>query len=408
MNKTYARCYIQKYRSAFVNSVSNLYYNIIMGVNSCQCLKNRDDAKDLNIEKANSSVEEHKKKPVKAALSAQEEELYGKHLSKIVKIQACYRSYTTRKKLGLQGRRVKPLNRGGTGESGQQVKKPVPKEMFAITDYLNPDTRATEQRLGPFKYDKSATDSDRDLEKRGPFELDNEAIYIGQWSKDGVRYGRGIQCWSDGSKYEGYWKNDMANGKGRLIHADGDVYEGEWANDKAHGYGTYTHMDGAQYTGQWKEDKQHGYGVETWPDDAKYEGNYEYGKKHGKGKFHWADNSTYEGDFFNNNIHGRGVYVWSDGRKYDGDWKNNKMDGKGLFTWSDGRKYVGDYLDDKKHGQGEFSWPDGRKYVGEWANGKQHGRGLYTTADEKIRDGEWKDGKRVKWLDKEGNKVDGS
>jgi len=41
--------------------------------------------------------------------------------------------------------------------------------------------------------------------------------------------------WKDGSKYEGYWKNDMANGKGRLIHSDGDVYEGEWLNDKAHG-----------------------------------------------------------------------------------------------------------------------------------------------------------------------------
>jgi hypothetical protein len=44
-----------------------------------------------------------------------------------------------------------------------------------------------------------------------------------------------MQIWKDGSKYEGYWKFDMANGKGRLIHSDGDVYEGEWLNDKAHG-----------------------------------------------------------------------------------------------------------------------------------------------------------------------------
>jgi hypothetical protein len=51
--------------------------------------------------------------------------------------------------------------------------------------------------------------------------------------------------WKDGSQYEGYWKNDMANGKGRLIHADGDVYEGDWLNDKAHETGTYTHLDGA-------------------------------------------------------------------------------------------------------------------------------------------------------------------
>jgi hypothetical protein len=43
-----------------------------------------------------------------------------------------------------------------------------------------------------------------------------------------IREGRGIQIWRDGSRYEGYWKNNRANGRGRLIHADGDVYEGEW------------------------------------------------------------------------------------------------------------------------------------------------------------------------------------
>lgn len=63
--------------------------------------------------------------------------------------------------------------------------------------------------------------------------MDNGAIYTGQWTKDGLRHGRGIQIWTDGSKYEGYWSNDMANGRGRLIHFDGNVYEGEWYNDKA-------------------------------------------------------------------------------------------------------------------------------------------------------------------------------
>ena len=61
------------------------------------------------------------------------------------------------------------------------------------------------------------------------------------------RDGYGVQIWSDGSKYEGFWSNDKANGKGRLIHADGDVYEGEWLDDKAHGHGRYTHYDGAKY-----------------------------------------------------------------------------------------------------------------------------------------------------------------
>ena len=57
-------------------------------------------------------------------------------------------------------------------------------------------------------------------------ELENGGIYFGQWSDRGMRHGRGILKWSDGSKFEGNWKDDKANGKGRLIHADGDLYEG--------------------------------------------------------------------------------------------------------------------------------------------------------------------------------------
>ena len=144
-----------------------------------------------------------------------------------------------------------------------------------MPNYGNACTILTEQRLGNFVYDQPDTPTTKTLKKRGPYELDNGAIYVGEWTADGQRHGQGIQVWKDGSKYEGYWKHDMANGKGRLIHSDGDVYEGEWLDDKAHGKGTYIHMDGARYAGDWREDKQHGYGVETWPDGARYEGNYE-------------------------------------------------------------------------------------------------------------------------------------
>ena len=315
---------------------------------TCQCLNDRDDAKDLQLQDSTGKIGNGNKNTGKGNISPERETLYKTNVSKIVKIQSCYRGHSTRIKLGPEFRNIRQGSRGVIDSNGKEIQKPTCKKVDIIPDYSNPETKATEQRLGPFKYE-DPSDMEKDLESKGAFELDNEAIYVGQWSKAGLRHGRGIQTWPDGSKYEGYWKNDMANGKGRLIHADGDVYEGEWVDDKAHGYGTYTHMDGAQYTGQWKEDKQHGNGVETWPDGARYEGNYEYGKKHGHGKFHWADNSTYDGDFLNNNIHGKGIYIWSDGRKFEGEWKNNKMDGKGVFTWPDGRKYVGDYLDDKKH-----------------------------------------------------------
>lgn len=98
--------------------------------------------------------------------------------------------------------------------------------------------------------------------KRPPVEYENKSVYYGEWNvENDQRSGRGIQCWIDGSRYEGYWKNDRANIKGILHHADGDTYEGEWVDDKAEGYGRYVHIDGAIYEGFWKDDKQEGEGI---------------------------------------------------------------------------------------------------------------------------------------------------
>ena len=64
--------------------------------------------------------------------------------------------------------------------------------------------------------------------------VENGAKYEGEWNTiTNVKEGRGVQIWQDGSRYDGYWSDDMANGHGRLIHADGDVYEGYWLDDKA-------------------------------------------------------------------------------------------------------------------------------------------------------------------------------
>jgi len=209
----------------------------------------------------------------------------------------------------------KPKTKGGAADNvGTTV---VQSGSGNILDYTNDKVREIITKSGDYKQG-SATDSES-VEDRPIANLENNAKYQGQWSKSSnMRHGYGIQVWSDGSMYQGFWKSDKANGKGRLIHADGDIYEGDWKDDKAHGKGVYKHTDGAEYNGDWREDKQDGKGVETWPDGAKYSGDYVDGKKHGKGTFHWADSSEYEGEFNDNNIHGRGIYKWADGRQYDG------------------------------------------------------------------------------------------
>lgn len=113
--------------------------------------------------------------------------------------------------------------------------------------------------MGPFDFSLLSSencDGEEDIEERGPIELDNGAVYHGQWNKQtGCREGKGTQIWKDGSKYSGTWKNDKAHGRGRLIYPDGDVYEGSWLEDKAHGKGTYEHSDGPKYVGEWQHDR---------------------------------------------------------------------------------------------------------------------------------------------------------
>ena len=61
-----------------------------------------------------------------------------------------------------------------------------------MPDYSNHFTRMTEERLGPFQFNENDTPRN-DLIARKPFELDNEAVYFGQWTKEAKR--EGSWCW---------------------------------------------------------------------------------------------------------------------------------------------------------------------------------------------------------------------
>ena len=61
--------------------------------------------------------------------------------------------------------------------------------------------------------------------------------YIGS-KLNNLKDGFGIQKWSNGAKYIGYYKNDKAHGLGKFLTSD-DTYEGEFLNDAACGFGIY-------------------------------------------------------------------------------------------------------------------------------------------------------------------------
>jgi len=162
-------------------------------------------------------------------------------IMKIVRIQSIFRGFRTRKHLPeirekCNKRHIRGMDADNT--NGETISMISP----------NPRVAELESKLGAFKPEQSPSKENKRREIRPPVVLNNGAKYSGEWdSESGKRDGFGIQLWADGSKYEGNWKDDMANGKGRLIHVDGDVYEGDWKDDKAHGKGKYIHYDGAMY-----------------------------------------------------------------------------------------------------------------------------------------------------------------
>ena len=79
--------------------------------------------------------------------------------------------------------------------------------------------------------------NEKEVVRKTDFQVGEGATYTGQMkevpdSETGqkvyIKHGKGTQIWLDGAKYEGDWRNGMAEGQGNFHHANGDVYTGEF------------------------------------------------------------------------------------------------------------------------------------------------------------------------------------
>lgn len=110
-----------------------------------------------------------------------------------------------------------------------------------------------------------------------------------------------------------------------MTYQDGSRFEGFFENDMKVGLGTYLYSDKSEYKGEFKADKRSGYGVYKYSNGGRYVGN-------------WANNLK----------HGQGVYEYEDGSKYDGEWGSDKKDGFGTLTQADGEVINGFWKAGKK------------------------------------------------------------
>ena len=206
-------------------------------------------------------------------------------------------------------------------------------------------------------------------------------VYKGFWSIDKKKNGYGIFVNSEGSMYEGLFRNGKLDGKGRYITIKGDFFEGTFANGVAQGEGIFIHSDGSIYIGTWMNDLPWGEGIEWSVDGSFYKGDFYQGKKFGIGEFKWKDGSVYVGGVMNDLLNGEGIYTWADGKKFKGYWQNNCMHGYGILENIDGTKYEGLFEKSKKHGRGVYHYNNEKYYEGNWSNGKQHGKGKIVKND---------------------------
>ena len=143
-----------------------------MGQTACKCICNKD-TQNLNID--NQIVGNFQRQSLhKYSLSREDLNRYNENIKKIIKIQSFIRGTLIRKKYKNEISAFK-FNRK------KAAPQRVCKQVDNVPDFSNESTRKAEATLGTFIYDQPPSPSSDELVERGPFQLDNNAIYIGQW-----------------------------------------------------------------------------------------------------------------------------------------------------------------------------------------------------------------------------------
>jgi hypothetical protein len=92
-----------------------------------------------------------------------------------------------------------------------------------------------------------------------------------------------------------------------MIYSNGSRYDGSFKNDARSGCGTYTFSSGIVYIGQFSNDRFNGIGLVST-----------------------VDKQRYIGDINDGRCHGEGLLILPDGQLYSGTWEQNKLQGTGL------------------------------------------------------------------------------
>lgn len=152
----------------------------------------------------------------------------------------------------------------------------------------------------------------------------------------------------DGSTYIGFKLKEKKHGKGTLILSNGSRYEGDWRNDVMSGIGKLFYDSNVlAYEGGFLDNKVDGHGV--MHNDQFFDGEEE--KNKGGKIYDFRDFTTVKENWVS----------------FDGSFKGDLKDGVGKWQLCDGSIFVGEFEDDLAHGDGVFYESGGGDIVaGKW------------------------------------------
>lgn len=207
-------------------------------------------------------------------------------------------------------------------------------------------------------------------------EIEGGFIYYGSKNKSNLeKKGFGIQHFSNGSKYEGYWDKNMYNLFGRLIKANGDVLEGHWIDNELSGYGIEISKSfEVNYIGDFQNSLKHGFGILTTK-HYKYTGFFQNNKRDGTGEIEYTEDQKKVEGLFSNNDFVEGTLTIG-GILYSGKFKNYELFGQGKMVDSEKlEEFEGEFKDGLREGFGRLKRNGELVYEGQYKNDVPHGSG---------------------------------
>jgi hypothetical protein len=159
-------------------------------------------------------------------MSNEEKEFYSneKNLIKVKQIQGKFREIKSNEILKKNLKSLEEQFDFNLNTIGHYIQE----SEFEIT--IEKNVKDVEKILGPLNYNENEYKKKyKNVFKKPPIKFfDEGSIYKGEWNIQGKKHGYGILVMKDGSKYEGFWKNDQLDGVGRFIEKRGNYYDGNF------------------------------------------------------------------------------------------------------------------------------------------------------------------------------------